>query len=127
MKIVNLVKTFNNNKEEIHAVNDVSFTLPGKGMVFIVGKSGSGKSTLLNLLSGLDTITSGDVIVNSKSLNDMSNKELEEYRSNYFGFVFQDCCLIDNLTIFKNIKLALSLIGEEDDELVLSTLNKIGK
>lgn len=126
MKIVNLVKTFNNNKEEIHAVNDVSFTLPSKGMVFIVGKSGSGKSTLLNLLSGLDTITSGDVVVNSKSLKGMSNKELEEYRSNYFGFVFQDCCLIDNLTIFENIKLALSIIGDEDDELVLSTLNKVG-
>ena len=107
------------------ALDNVSFTLPDKGMIFILGKSGSGKSTLLNLLGGLDSITSGDVIANGNSLVNFTEKEYAEYRNSYVGFVFQDYCLIESFTVKKNVLLSLDIQGKEGESKLEEVANKL--
>ena len=95
------------------ALNDMSFTLPSSGMVFINGKSGSGKSTLLNILGGLDSSTSGEINVDENMITSFTEEELENYRNTYLGFIFQEFFLIESLTVFENVKLALDLLEIE--------------
>lgn len=125
MKINNITKIFKSKDNEIKALDNVSFVLPNKGLIFVVGKSGSGKSTLLNVLGGLDKVTSGDIIINNKNITKMREDELEEYRSSSLGFIFQDFCLIDNLSVYDNIKLSLSIVGKDDNKLIDDALDKL--
>ena len=92
IKISNLTKEYisKNNENSIVALDNISFTLPNKGLVFIVGKSGSGKSTLLNLIGGLDVSTSGSINVDGNEITSFDENKLEDYRNSYLGFVFQD-------------------------------------
>ena len=97
IEIKNLTKVYNSKKKgNCIAVNDLTFTLPDNGMVFIVGKSGSGKSTLLNLIGGLDNITSGDIIADGNELSKFTTLDFDKYRSSYIGFIFQDYHLIED-------------------------------
>lgn len=125
MQCRNITKIFKTKGNETKALDNVSFTLPTEGLVFIVGKSGSGKSTLLNVLGGLDKVTSGDIIIDDKHLSNIKEEELEKYRSSSVGFIFQDFCLIDNLTVFENVKLSLSVIGKNDETLINNTLDRL--
>lgn len=126
MKIEHLTKVYKSKDVECVGLNDVSFTLPEKGLVFVVGKSGSGKSTLLNLLGGLDEITSGDIIIGDKRFSEFSNRDFDDYRNSYLGFVFQDFCLIDELNVEENVRLALDLQNEKDtSKKVLEILDKV--
>ena len=95
---------------------DVSFTLPEKGFVFVLGKSGSGKSTLLNLLGGLDTLTDGKIYLGNKDFSSFTEKEKREYKASFCGFIFQDYKLIDELTVKENIALSLELISDEEEK-----------
>ena len=114
MQIVNLTKVYNKEKEnERVALDNVSFNLPNKGLIFILGKSGSGKSTLLNLLGAIDTPTSGKIIVGSKDITLLKEKEKADYRAFYCGFVFQDYNLIPELDVWNNIALNLEKYEEE--------------
>ena len=114
MQIVNLTKVYNKGKEtERVALDNVSFDLPNKGLIFILGKSGSGKSTLLNLLGAIDTPTSGKIIVGSKDITLLKEKEKADYRASYCGFVFQDYNLIPELDVWNNITLNLDDYKEE--------------
>lgn len=113
IEISNLTKIYKRNENQVRALDNISFTLPDKGFVFIIGKSGCGKSTLLNLLGGLDSITSGEIICDGNYLSKLTNTEFDDYRNAYLGFVFQDYCLIDNLTVAQNIELALKIKGEQ--------------
>ena len=125
--VKNLSKTYKSKKGLLcHAIKDVSFTLPNKGMVFIVGKSGCGKTTLLNLIGGLDNITSGTIISAGNDLSTFNNEQYDAYRNSYFGFVFQDFFLLDDLTVFDNVKLALDLQNKEDDNEVINILKEVG-
>ena len=90
LQIKNLFKTYKSSKGVTHrALDDVSITLPEKGMVILLGKSGSGKSTLLNILGGLDQKDSGDVLLNSNSITSLKESSLDAYRNTYLGFIFQ--------------------------------------
>ena len=114
MQIVNLTKVYNKGKEnERVALDNVSFDLPNKGLIFILGKSGSGKSTLLNLLGAIDIPTSGKIIVGSKDITLLKEKEKADYRASYCGFVFQDYNLIPELDVWNNITLNLDDYKEE--------------
>ncbi len=104
------------------ALDGISFTLPDRGFVFIVGKSGSGKTTLLSLLGGLDTPTSGEIIEGGRALSAMSHADQVYYRNARVGFIFQDFHLLEELTISENVSLALALRGEEDGERVQRAL-----
>ena len=108
------------------ALKDIDLELPDTGLIFIVGKSGSGKSTLLNLLGGLDTITSGDIIADDNSLSSFDETDFENYRASYIGFVFQHYYLLDELTVKQNIELAMGIVGKSDQKKVYELLKKVG-
>ena len=121
--IKNLNKTYiTKKKKEVKALIDVSLTLPDKGLVFILGKSGSGKTTLLNILGCLDTFDSGDLLVDGKSIRDFKQKELDDYRNTFLGFVFQEMNLIENFNVRQNIELALSLQNRKEENNSIATL-----
>ena len=127
ISVVNLSKKYNSkNGIDCLALDNVFFTLPNTGMVFITGKSGSGKSTMLNILGGIDFATSGSVIVDGNEITTYDENELENYRNTYLGFIFQEFFLIDSLTVFDNVKLALDLMNISDDERVYEILKKVG-
>ncbi|MBO7275544.1 MAG: ATP-binding cassette domain-containing protein, partial [Clostridia bacterium] len=110
IKITELNKVYKSKKrKKCHALMDISITLPDNGLVFVLGKSGSGKSTLLNIIGGLDSITSGRVVVDGNDLSAFRERDFCNYRNNHIGFIFQDYHLIDELTIYDNIVLSLNL------------------
>lgn len=109
------------------ALDHVSFRLPQKGFLFILGKSGSGKSTLLNILGGLDQCDSGDFIVDGKNTKKFRSKDFDYYRNTYIGFVFQEFHLIEEYNVYDNITLSLKLQKEKVDlAKVDSILAKVG-
>ncbi|WP_024563314.1 ABC transporter ATP-binding protein [Candidatus Phytoplasma tritici] len=111
LKINHLFKKIQNTE----VLENVSFQLPQKGLVFITGKSGSGKSTLLNLIGGLDKPTKGNITVLGRNINEFVSFELDAYRNYFLGFVFQEYNLLDNLTVFENIQMACELQSKPVD------------
>lgn len=109
-----------------HALKDVSLELPDRGLVFVLGKSGSGKSTFLNLIGGLDSVSTGKIVVDGNDISDFSEEEFVDYRNSCVGFVFQDHHLIDDLTLYQNIKLALDLRNIRDKSLISHALEQVG-
>ena len=93
------------------AVDDVSFTVDRGEFVGVMGASGSGKSTLLNCVATIDTPTAGHIRVEGRDVTAMKARELTRFRRERLGFVFQDCNLLDTLTAFENIALALTIRG----------------
>lgn len=126
IQIKNITKKYQDEVGNNIALDNISFNLPSKGMVFVVGKSGCGKTTLLNILGGLDSFTSGDIIINGQKMSSLSVKELEDYRNHTVGFVFQDFCLIDRLSVKDNIKLSMEFQNSKEKVDYDGLLNKIG-
>jgi putative ABC transport system ATP-binding protein len=100
-------KTYDTGRLAVHALRDVSFSVPRGEMVAIMGPSGSGKTTLLNCLSGLDAIDEGEVLIEGVSLSSMSDRERTDYRARRMGFVFQFYNLMPVLTAVENVELPL--------------------
>lgn len=125
MEVRNLVKTYKTEYELVHALNNMNLKFPDHGLVFIVGVSGSGKSTLMNMLSGVDTPTKGEVIIDGKSLFVDAKKELFGYRNSYVGLIFQDCNLIEDMNVYDNIKLPLELLGYKDFSIIDEIIKKV--
>jgi putative ABC transport system ATP-binding protein len=100
-------KVYDTGKLQVHALQDVSFTVPRGEMVAIMGPSGSGKTTLLNCLSGLDRIDSGEVLIDGVALSAMSDEQRTDYRARRMGFVFQFYNLMPVLTAVENVELPL--------------------
>ena len=100
------VKTFKSASGITHAIDDISFDIEEGNIVVILGPSGSGKSTLLNVLSGIDILTSGEVIFDQKyDISKYTDNELTTYRRENLGFIFQSYNLIPNLTVYENVEL----------------------
>lgn len=114
------------HRGECLAVDHLSFSLPDRGLVFILGKSGSGKSTLLNLIGGLDGLTEGEILVDGNPFSRFSPAEQDHYRNLYVGFVFQDFCLLDGLTVADNVRLSNDLLGTDNDAAVDECLAAVG-
>lgn len=126
IKVRNLVKIYKSKKRKTcRAIDNISFDLPNKGMVFMIGKSGSGKSTLLNLLGGLDSPTEGEITVLGNSINKYNENDLYSYRSALIGFVFQDFHLLNDFTVEENIALSLQLENKYNEIEVNSVLEKV--
>src|SRR6187200_649031 len=102
-----LEKTYDTGKVEVHALRGVTLGVERGEMVAIMGPSGSGKTTLLNCLSGLDSITDGDVLIEGVSLASMSDRERTNYRARRMGFVFQFYNLMPVLSSVENVELPL--------------------
>lgn len=105
-------KTYKMGNVEIHAVDGVDFAIEKGEFVVIVGPSGAGKTTILNILGGMDTCTSGTVIVDGKDISRYQGRQLTTYRRDDVGFVFQFYNLVQNLTALENVELASQICKE---------------
>lgn len=122
-----ITKTYKMGEVEIHAVDHISFSIEKGEFVVIVGPSGAGKTTVLNILGGMDTATSGKLIVDGQDITSYDLKKLTGYRRDDIGFVFQFYNLVPNLTAVENVELALQICKDPlDAETVLEEVG-LGK
>lgn len=105
----NVKKVYKMGQVEITALSGVDFSVDKGEFVIVAGASGAGKSTILNILGGMDSPTSGDIIVDGNKINNYSEKELITYRRHDIGFVFQFYNLVQNLTARENVELATQI------------------
>lgn len=103
--MTNVTKTYKNGDVETYALKDVNLTIEEGEFVVILGPSGSGKSTLLNVISGLDTVTSGKIMFRDEDLTDLSEDEMTAFRRKHLGFIFQQYNLLQNLNVYENIQI----------------------
>lgn len=108
-------RVYTSGEHELKALDGVNFTLNEGNFVVILGPSGAGKSTLLNMLGGLDSPTSGTIVVNGKDISTLSNDELADYRASAVGFVFQFYNLIPTLTVYENVALVKEIAADALD------------
>ena len=106
----NVVKEYQSGNHILKAMDDVNFTIDEGEFVVILGPSGASKSTLLNLLGGLDSVTSGQIIVNNQNIENFDDNQLTEYRAKNVGFIFQFYNLIPNLTVLENVELMKDIV-----------------
>ncbi|WP_066875180.1 ABC transporter ATP-binding protein [Clostridium mediterraneense] len=129
LKVSNIQKTYGSKENKTKALNGISLSVEEGEFVGIMGPSGSGKTTLLNCIATIDNPTSGDIIINGKNIVGMKGRALESFRRDELGFVFQDFNLLDTLTAYENIALALTIQGRkhsEIDGLVVEAAKKLG-
>lgn len=123
----NLTKVYRRGGEEVRAVDGVSFTIETGAFVALVGPSGAGKTTLLQLLGGMDTPTSGTLMVDNQDLTRLSDRGLTRLRGERLGFVFQHFGLLPTLTVEENITLPSLLSGKRRDAIpVEALLERVG-
>ena len=104
-----VVKEYKMGEVSIKALNNTNFSIEKGELVVIVGPSGAGKTTALNILGGMDSATSGNVIIAGKDISKFKNKDLTKYRREDIGFVFQFYNLVQNLTALENVELATQI------------------
>jgi putative ABC transport system ATP-binding protein len=125
MKVIelrNVNKIYNSSEVKVHAVNDVTLDFTEAEFAAIVGPSGSGKTTLLNLIGGLDTPTSGEILIDGTNLLKLKSSQLINFRLKNIGFVFQSFNLIPVLTAKENIEFIMQLQGRQKSEREKRTL-----
>ena len=105
----NVIKEYKMGEVSIKALDNTNFQIEKGELVVIVGPSGAGKTTALNILGGMDTATSGEVIIDGKNISKFKNKQLTKYRREDIGFVFQFYNLVQNLTAIENVELATQI------------------
>ena len=120
----NVNKNYKMGEITIKALNNTNFQIEKGELVVIVGPSGAGKTTTLNILGGMDTATSGDVLVDGKNIATLKGKNLIKYRREDIGFVFQFYNLVPNLTAKENVELATQICKDSLD--VNSVIEKVG-
>ena len=113
----NSCKTYQMGETKIFANRDVSFSIEKGELAIILGSSGAGKSTVLNILGGMDTNDSGNVIIDGKDISKYNARQLTTYRRNDVGFVFQFYNLVPNLTSKENVELASEIVKDALDPL----------
>ncbi len=110
LQVTNIYKEYGTKENRTQAINDISFEVDAGEFVGIMGPSGSGKSTLLNCISTIDTISSGQIKINDRDITKLKNREVAAFRRENLGFIFQHFNLLDTLTAYENIALALSIM-----------------
>ena len=109
LKIEGIEKYYGNKSSLTKAINDISFEVKKGEFVAIMGASGSGKTTLLNVISTIDKVTAGHIYVGGEDITKLKGNSLNKFRREELGFIFQDFNLLDTLTAYENIALALSI------------------
>jgi putative ABC transport system ATP-binding protein len=119
----NLVKTYGEGEALTYALKDVSIKVYEHDFLVILGGSGSGKSTFLNMIGAIDTVDSGEIIVNGRDITKLNDKGLTLYRRDEIGFVYQFFNLINDITVFQNVTLAPT---SRDKDKALKLLDRVG-
>ncbi len=118
LSVQNIEKYYGNKGNVTKAVDQISFDVSEGEYVGIMGASGSGKTTLLNCISTIDTVTSGHIYIGGSDITALNSKSLSRFRREQLGFIFQDFNLLDTLTAFENIALALTIIKTPSSEII---------
>lgn len=129
IRIENVCKTYG-KKVKTEVLKSINLEIKESSFNWIIGHSGSGKTTLLNLISGLDSITSGNIFIDNKNISKLDNKEKAKFRSNYIGFVFQFHYLLPEFNALDNVLMPLRIKGIRITKSIKSEaielLNKVG-
>lgn len=112
IEVKNCTKIYQMGDSTIYANKDISFSIEQGELVIILGTSGAGKSTLLNIIGGMDTNTSGNVIIDGNDISQYNKRQLTTYRRKDVGFVFQFYNLVPNLTAKENVELASEIVKD---------------
>ncbi|AKN30100.1 multidrug ABC transporter ATP-binding protein [Clostridium carboxidivorans P7] len=129
LKVQNVEKYYGNSGVVTKAINNISFQACEGDFIGIMGASGSGKTTLLNCISTIDKVTSGHIYIEDKDVTELNKKEIAKFRREELGFIFQDFNILDTLTTYENIALALSIMKIDSENIdkkvkeVAETLN----
>lgn len=109
IELRNVSKIYKTGDVETASLKDIDLTIRDGAFVVILGPSGSGKSTLLNVISGLDTVTSGKITFGNTVLTDLSPEQMTSFRRDHLGFIFQQYNLLQNLTVYENVQIGSDL------------------
>ncbi|WP_295091211.1 ABC transporter ATP-binding protein [Ruminococcus sp.] len=129
LRLNNIEKYYGNRSNLTKALNDISFSVEKGEFTAIMGASGSGKTTLLNCISTIDRVTAGHIFLEDTDITTLKGKELNKFRREKLGFIFQDFNLMDTLTAYENIALALSIqkrSAKEVDKAVKAVAEQLG-
>ena len=129
IELKNLQKRYKVGKEKLHVLKSINLTINQGEFVMIMGKSGSGKTTLLNCISTIDRVSSGHIYIRNNDITKLNSKKIAKFRREELGFIFQDFNLLDTLTCYENIALALTISRvnhKEIDNKVKEVASKLG-
>ena len=127
LEIKELRKTYGTGETQVQALNGINLTVERGEFVAVVGSSGSGKTTFLNMVGGLDVPTDGEIIVDQKKIQELSDDALTVFRRRKIGFIFQQYNLIQMLNVWENIILPLKLDGRKvDEKYILEIVRMLG-
>ena len=129
LRLEKIEKYYGNKSNLTKAVDDISFSVEGGEFTAIMGASGSGKTTLLNCISTIDKVTAGHIFLEDTDITALKGKELNKFRREKLGFIFQDFNLMDTLTAYENIALALSIqkrSAKDIDKAVKNVAEQLG-
>lgn len=128
LSVKKIEKYYGNKGNISKAIDNISFQVKRGEFVGIMGPSGSGKTTLLNCISTIDNITTGQIVINDQDITSLKPKAVEAFRREQLGFIFQDFNLLDTLTAYENIALALTIQNRKTgdiDERIKSIAEKL--
>ena len=129
LEVKNVEKYYGNKTNLTKAIDNISFDVEKREFVGIMGASGSGKTTLLNCISTIDKVTAGHIIVSGEDITKLRGNKLNKFRREELGFIFQDFNLLDTLTCYENIAIALTIQkvnAKEIDKRVNEIAEKLG-
>ena len=131
VRLESVNKYFNRRKQnEIHVIRNTSLDMESTGLVALLGPSGCGKTTLLNVIGGLDKVNGGKIFINGQQITGRTAGRIDEIRNLNIGYIFQNYNLVDNMTVFDNVAVALKMTGIKDskeiEEKVNYVLEKVG-
>lgn len=123
--VENLCKTYKQGDLKVDALQNLNFKVEDGEFITIIGKSGSGKTTLLNVLSGLDGVTGGSIVINGRDITKLNQNELALFRRREVGLMFQFFNLIPELNVYENIAYPVWLDGKKEDKEYINNIIKI--
>lgn len=123
IELKNVYKTYHLGEVETHALNGVSLDIKKGEIVVILGASGGGKTTLLNVMSGLDTVTSGNIYYDGLEISKLSDRKITKFRKENLGFIFQTYNLLEHLNVYENVLVGAKLgHSKENIDMILKTV-----